>query len=127
METPQPVKQKKRFKIEPEPGGQLEQLLIENKKAYDAKEEAAETEAETKARIKAFLLSLFPDGTGLPDAFDIAGDPHGRYPGYSLTLKSGKRFNSKLFLADAGEELYQRYEVAITPTWELRENTGGRR
>lgn len=118
---------KKRFKIEPDTGGQLEQLLITHKVAYDAKETAAEAEADTKARIKAFLLSLFPDGEGLPDSFDIAGDPHGRYPAYTLTLKGGTMFDSKAFRADVGDELYQRYKKPITPSWELRENNGGQR
>jgi hypothetical protein len=118
---------KRRVKVEPEPGGQLEQYLIENKKAHDDAEQANEREGEFKRAIKAFLLGLFPDGQGLPDGFDIAADPHGRYPGYSMTLKSGKRFDQKLFLKDAGEALYQRYEVEITPTWELRESQQGRR
>jgi hypothetical protein len=123
----QPAKPPKvRLKVEPEAGGQLEQFLIENKKAHDDAEQASEREDEFKKAVKAWLLSLFPDGQGLPDGFDIAADPHGRYPGYSMTLKGGKRFDTKRFGGDF-PDVYERYEVEITPTWELRESQQGRR
>lgn len=126
MTTPQP-RPKKRLKVEPEPGGRLEQLLVENKRAHDEQEAAGEREDEYKQAVKNWLTGLFPDGAGLPDAFDITADPHGRYPAYTMTLKGGKRFNAKAFRADAGDDVYERYEVGITPSWELRESERGGR
>lgn len=117
---------KRRLKVEPDPGSRLEQLLVQNKQAHDEAEVAKEREDETKAAIKAYLLSLFPDGSGLPDAFDIAADPHGRYPGYSMSLRGGLRFDSKRFGAEV-PGLYEQYKVEITPSWELRESGQGRR
>jgi hypothetical protein len=125
MTTPQP-KPRKRLKVEPEAGGQLEQLLVVNKRAHDDMEQAKEQEAEYKLAIKTWLLSLFPDPADLPDSFDIAGDPHGRFPAYTMTLKGGKRLDSRL-LRENIPDLYERYEVDITPSWELRESSGGRR
>lgn len=123
---PQP-KPKKRYKIEPAPGGKLEQLLIANKDAHDQNTTAKEAETEAKMQIKAFLLSLFPGGAGMPDAFDIAGDPHGRYPGYTMTLRTGKRFDVNLAKEHMTQAYYESFEVEITPSWDLREATHGRR
>lgn len=124
MTTPKPPK--KRFKVEPEPGSQLEQFLIEHKRAKDAAAAAVEQEAGYKAAIKSYLLSLFPDGTGLPDAFDIAADAHGRYPGYSMSLKGVGSFRfDTTALKDQSPETYVRYAVPVTPSWELRESVQG--
>ena len=130
---PEPVPekpQKKRVKIDPanDPGGRLEQLLIENELAHDAAAQCAERESDAKSAVKAYLLDLFGRPEDIPEAIDVAGDPHGRYSPYTMTLKKGKRFDTKKFKAEAGEELYVMYEVEITPTWELRKaNPGGRR
>jgi hypothetical protein len=133
MTTPQPIPQpreKKRVKVEPEEGGQLEQFLVENKKAYDDAIVANEDADKYKAAIKAWLLSLFPpadDGTpnpDLPDAFDIAADPHGRYPAYTMTLKGGMRVDTEA-LKEAG--YYERFAKPTRPSWDLRESSGGRR
>lgn len=122
----QPVP-KVRFKVEPEESGQLEQLLIENKKAKDEADVAGERSDELKAAIKNWLLSLFPDGKGLPDAFDITADPHGRYPGYTMTLKGGERVDTKLLAANS-PDVYRQFLRPIQKTWELREaGQGGRR
>lgn len=118
---PQP-KPKKRYKVDPAAGGQLEQFLVAHKAAHDALIEAREREAETSKQIKAFLISLFPDGTGLPDAFDIAGDPYGRYTPYTMTLKGGSRVDVKL-LQQENPAFYNHYLRPITPTWELRPST----
>lgn len=119
---------RKRLKVEPEPGGRLEQLLIENKRAHDDMEEAKEREAETKLAIKKFLLDLFEKPEDMPDAFDIAGDAHGRYPGYSLTHKGVGAYRLNMDAFKAGEPMtYVQYAVPVTPTWELREATQGRR
>lgn len=117
---------KKRFKVEPEPGSQLEQFLVEHKRAKDAAAAASEQEAEYKAAIKSYLLSLFPDGTGLPDAFDIAADVHGRYPGYSMSLKGvgSFRLDTELFKNEA-PATYVQYAKPVTPSWELRESAQG--
>lgn len=123
-QPPRKVK-KTRLKIEPEAAGQLEQLLVEYRRAHDSFEEAKEREAELKAQIKAWVLSLFPGGKGLPEGFDITGDPHGRYPAYGMTLKGGKRVNTERLREDG---LYDQYADETTPSWELREVTqGGRR
>jgi hypothetical protein len=131
MTTPVPQpKPKKRVKVEPEEGGQLEQFLVENKKAYDAATVADEDADKYKAAIKAWLLSLFPpleDGTAnpdLPDAFDIPPDPHGRYPGYTMTLKGGMRLDTDA-IKQAG--LYETYAKPTRPSWDLRESSSGRR
>jgi hypothetical protein len=134
ISTPQPQPApKNRLKVEPESGGQLEQFLIENKKAHDAEVSAREDEAAYKLSVKTWLLSLFPpslDGTpnpDLPDAFDIAADPHGRYPAYTMTLK-GKdsfRLDTEVLKAQA-PEVYEHFSVPVTPAWELRESTQGR-
>ena len=129
---PQPAP-KTRFKVEPIPGGQLEQFLIENKKAHDAAEAAKEAEEGYKLAVKNWLLSLFPpnlDGTpndGLPDAFDIAADPHGRYPAYTMTLKGvdSKRLDTERIKIER-EDIYAFYSKPVTPSWELRESTQGR-
>lgn len=128
QEVPAPPPAKVRLKVEPEEGGQLEQLLIANKKAHDDATEAGEREGEAKAAIKAWLLSLFPDGAGLPDSFDIVADPHGRYPAYTMTLKGvgSFRLDTELLKTQAPEQ-YVRFAKPVTPTWELRESTGGRR
>lgn len=127
MTSPQPQpRPRRRLKVEPEPGGQLEQYLVANKQHHDDAEQAAEQEDEYKKAVKAWLLSLFPDPADLPDGFDIAADPHGRYPAYSMTLKGGRRLDSKRLHADI-PDLYEKYEVDITPTWELRESSPGRR
>ncbi len=128
---PEPVPEKKpkrRVKIDPakDPGGELEQLLIRNKQLGDKADEAGTDADEAKAVVKAFIKQLIAAMPGEPpEAVDIAADPHGRYPGYTLTLKGGKRFNSKAFREAVGDELYQLYEVDITPTWELREAQQG--
>ena len=120
-----PRKPKVRAKIEPLEEGQLEQLLIEYKKAKDAFEERKEAEAELKAKIKAWILSLYPDGKGLPDAFDIVGDAHGRYDPLTMTLKGGKRTDIEAMKQDG---VYERYQKDTTPAWELRvSDQGGRR
>lgn len=121
-----PRKPKKvRLKIEPEPAGQLEQLLIQWKQAKDKLAESAEAEAEYKAAIKAWVLSLFPGGKGLPEGFDITGDPHGRYLGLTMTLKGGRRVNTERMKQDG---IYERYADESSPSWDLREATqGGRR
>jgi hypothetical protein len=130
---PQP-KAKKRLKVEPEAGGQLEQFLIANKAGHDAAEAAKEAEDTYKAGIKLWLLRLFPpgpDGTphpDLPDAFDIAADPHGRYPAYTMTLKGvdSFRFNTERAKTER-PDIYDYFKTPVTPSWELRESTGGRR
>jgi hypothetical protein len=127
---PQPEKpQRKRVKIDPanDPGGTLEQLLIANKEAHDAASEAGERESDAKGAIKAYLLDLFQRPEDVPGAIDVAGDPHGRYPGYTMTLKGGKRFDTKRFRSEVGDELYEQFEVDITPSWELRESNPGQR
>jgi hypothetical protein len=121
-QQPQP-KKKVRFKVEPEPGGQLEQYLIQNKLAKDEADVAGEAADQYKASVKAWLLSLFPNQADLPDAFDIPPDPHGRYPGYSMTLKGGFRIDTDA-VRDAG--MYERFAKPVTPSWDLRE-AGGRR
>jgi hypothetical protein len=121
--TPQPqpkrdAKPKKtRVTIEPEEAGQLEQLLIEYKRAKDALEERKEAEADYKAQIKAWILSLFPGGQGLPEAFDITGDPHGRYAPLTMTLKGGRHTDVEAMKQDG---IYERYQKDTTPSWELR-------
>lgn len=124
-EVPRP---KRRLKVEPEPGGQLEQFLIANKRAHDDAEEAKERESEYKQAVKKFLLGLFPDPADLPDAFDIAADPHGRYPAYTMTLKGVGSFRLNTDALKSTEpEKYVQYAVPVTPTWELRENDQKRR
>lgn len=122
-EAPRP---KRRLKVEPEPGGQLEQLLIAGKAAADAEKAASEAAEEYKAAVKRWLLSLFPDPDDLPDAFDIVADPHGRYPAYAMTLKGGFRVDSTAMKKE-DPETYVRWARKIQPTWELRPvSTGGR-
>lgn len=123
---PAPGRKKTRVKVEPETGGQLEQFLIANATAGATAAEAAEREEEAKSAVKGYLLSLFPDPSMLPDAFDIAGDPHGRYPPMTLVLKGGKRFDSKRF-REAAPDVYEAYEVEIRPSWVLTAATRGRR
>ncbi len=121
-------KPKRRVKIDPagDPGGTLEQLLIENKRLSDAATEAGEEANTAKAAVKAYLLDVCgADPKGLPDAIDVAGDPHGRYPGYTMTLKGGRRFDQAAFREFAGDELYERFETDITPSWELRPSQQG--
>lgn len=118
---------RKRMKVEPEPEGQLEQLLIANKAAHDSAVEANDAEKEYKQAIKSWLLSLFPDPAGLPDSFDITADPHGRYPGYTMTLKGGYMLDAKAMKAQS-PETYAAWRKPVSKSWELREaDTGGRR
>jgi hypothetical protein len=119
-----PKKPKRRKKIEPQEAGQLEQLLVQFSKAQDEADVAKEQEAELKAQIKSWIISLFDDPALLPDAFDITGDPHGRYPGFTMTLKGGHRTDTEQMKQDG---VYERYQVDTTPTWELRAATQGRR
>jgi hypothetical protein len=121
--APQP-EPRKRAKIDPVEGGRLEQLLIVNKQAHDAAAEADEREEEYKAAIKAWLLSLYPDPAELPGAFDIAADPHGRYPAYTMTLKAGSHMDVRAMERDG---VYDTYSVPSKPGWELRESGGSRR
>lgn len=125
-----PARARRRIKIDPanDPGGQLEQLLIVNKQAHDKAGEADEEEDDAKKALKGFLLDICAaDPQGLPEAIDIAADPHGRYPAYTMTLKGGKRFDSRKFREEAGDQVYAQFEVDITPTWDLREATSQRR
>ncbi len=117
-------KPRRRVKIDPanDPGGELEQLLIANKQRSDKADEAGTEADEAKAAVKAYLKALLAATPGTPpEAVDVAADPHGRYPGYTMTLKGGKRFNARGFREAVGDELYTLYEVDITPSWELRE------
>lgn len=124
--APQP-KVKRRLKIEPEQQGQLEQLLIRYHQAAGAASVAKEQADDLKSQIKGWLLSLYPDGEGLPDAFDVTADPHGRYPGYAMTLKSGFRLDIER-MKEESPETYVTYARKTAPTWELREaNAGGHR
>jgi hypothetical protein len=118
-----PKKPKVRVKIQPEEAGQLEQLLVQWHKAQQEKDVANEQEAELKAQIKAWIISLFEDPTLLPDAFDITGDPHGRYDPMTMTLKGGKRVDTEQMKQ---EGVYERYAKDTTPSWELRAATQGR-
>lgn len=127
--VPQPSRRdakrpKTRKKIEPMEAGQLEQLLVKFAEAQDEAEVAKEAEAELKAQIKAWIISLFDDPAALPDAFDITGDAHGRYPAFTMTLKGGKRVDTEEMKQDG---IYERYAKDTTPTWELRAATQGRR
>jgi hypothetical protein len=127
--VPQPTRQSKRKekvrkKIEPQEAGQLEQLLVQFADAQDEAEVAKERSDELKAQIKAWIISLFEDPSLLPDAFDITGDPHGRYPAFTMTLKGGKRVDTEEMKQDG---IYERYAKDTTPTWELRAATQGRR
>jgi hypothetical protein len=115
---------KVRKKIEPMEAGQLEQLLVKFAEAQDEAEVAKEAEAELKAQIKAWIISLFEDPAALPDAFDITGDAHGRYPAFTMTLKGGKRVDTEQMREDG---VYDTYARDTTPTWELRAATQGRR
>lgn len=132
--VPQP-KPRKRVKIEPEEGGELEQFLIVNTRAAGAAKEAGEEAEEYKLAVKNWLLSLFPpleDGTpnpGLPDAFDITADPHGRYPAYTMSLKEGRHLDSEAMRRDGVyDTIHDAYSVPNKPAWELRQSTqGGRR
>jgi hypothetical protein len=124
---PQP-RARKRFKVEPEQGGRLEQFLIVNKLAADAEAEAREAAGAYKESIKGWLLALFPDPADLPDAFDIAADPHGRYPAYTMTLKTGSHLDRGAMERDGVYEgIRERYSVPNRASWELRESTGGRK
>lgn len=124
MTSPKP--QKRRLKVDPDPGGRLEQLLIQNKESHDSAVSAGEAESDLKAAIKAFFLNLFPGGEGLPDAFDIAADPHGRYPAYTMTLKGGSHLDTERMKAEA-MATYESYLKPSKPSWELRESGGGRK
>jgi hypothetical protein len=117
--------EKKRVKVEPVAEGELEQLLIEFKKAKEQAAEGKEREEELKARIKGFLLTGVPEEL-LPDAYDIPGDPNGRYPGFSLTLKGGRRLDTDT-LKRLAPEVYEAYLVDQKPAWELREAQQRRR
>ena len=109
---------KRRLKIEPEPAGQLEQLLVEYKKASDAAAAASEDEERYKKAIKAWLLDLFTnDPEKLPDGFDIVADPHGRYPGYSMTLKGVGSFRlDGTELQKLEPAKWVQYAKKVTPT-----------
>jgi hypothetical protein len=121
LPSPQPPP-KKRAVVQPEPGGKLEQFLIANKQAHDKATEAGEAEAESKAAIKAYLLSLFEGRENeLPDSFIVSADPHGRYPGYTMTLKGGFRLNTEKFKAEQSL-LYVQYAEPVKASWELRES-----
>jgi hypothetical protein len=123
-------KQKRRVKIDPanDPGGELEQLLIVYNEASARAAEAGSEADDAKDAVKALLKGLLSAIPGPPvEAVDVAADPHGRYKGYTMTLKGGKRFNSKGFREAVGDELYEQFEVEITPTWELREAQTGQR
>src|SRR5579863_3214525 len=96
MTTPEqvpPRPQKRRVKIDPagDPGGELEQLLIRNKQLADKADEAGGEAQDAKDSVKAYLKKLLQAVPGPPpEAVDVAADPHGRYPGYTMTLKGGK-------------------------------------
>jgi hypothetical protein len=134
MTTPVPQpKVRKRLKIEPVEGGQLEQFLIVNTRAADAAKEAGEEADTYKLAVKTWLLSLFPplpDGTpnpGMPDAFDIAADPHGRYPAYTMTLKEGSHLDQEAMKRDGVyDDIYSAYSVPNKSSWELRPSAQGR-
>lgn len=112
----------RRLKIEPPSEGQLEQLLIQWKKAKDSFEECKEAESDLKAQIKAWILSIMPPEQ-LPDAFDITGDPLGRYEAMSMTLKGGMRVDTEA-MREAG--VYEQFAKPTAPSWELRPATQGR-
>jgi hypothetical protein len=131
MTTPQAQPEKRKpAKIDPEPGGQLEQILMANKQAHDLAAQYKEEESDTKSQVKNYLLSLYAGREHeLPDSFVIAADPHGRYPGYTMTLKSGTHIDYEI-LKGSEPPLFaavERYRVPNKPSWELRENTGGGR
>jgi hypothetical protein len=126
-QPPEPERPRVRLKVEPSPEGQLEQLLIGNKAAHDAAQAAKAAEDELKEAVKAWLLALFPDPADLPDSFVIAADPHGRYPGYTMTLKQGSHLDQEAMMADGVHEaVYGRYLVPNKASWDLREATGGK-
>jgi hypothetical protein len=125
---PEPARPKRRLTVQPEEGGQLEQFLVANKEASDRAAEARDEADEFKSSIKTWLLgvgALLPEG--LPDAFDIAADPHGRYPGYTMTLKEGHHLDKEAMVRDGHGDLYERYLVPNKAAWELRESTARQR
>jgi hypothetical protein len=72
---------------------------------------------QVKTRVK---VEPQPEGTTLPDGFDVPADAHGRYPGFSLTMKSGWRLDTDA-LKEGDPATYIKYAVKSKPTWELRE------
>lgn len=127
---PEPARPRRRLTVQPEEGGQLEQFLVANTEAAALAAEAGADADEYKLSIKTWVLgvaSLLPDG--LPDAFDIPADPHGRYPAYTMTLKGGYHLDKEAMIRDGHGELVERYKVPNKESWELRPSTGapGRR
>lgn len=123
----EPKPEKRRVKVEPEEGGQLEQYLIVNTRAAAMAKEAGEAAEEYRAAVKNWLLALFPplpDGSpnpGLPDAFDITADPHGRYPAYTMILKEGSHLDREAMKRDGVYDgIHSAYSVPNKASWELR-------
>lgn len=127
--VPQPepgkAKPRKRLKVEPLEGGQLEQFLIMNAAAAEAAAAVGEDADKYKADVKNWLLALFPNPDALPDAFDIAADPHGRYPAYTMTLKGGWHLDTEAMTRDGHGELIERYKTPNRTSWELRASQQG--
>lgn len=125
MDEPVPQQPKRRVKVEPEPEGTLEQLLVAGKRFKDEAALATEQADDLKNQIKAWLLGLFPGGD-YPDAFDIPADPHGRYPAYSMTLQEGWRLDTEA-MKDQAPDVYVKFAKRSKPTWTFRESKQGRR
>jgi hypothetical protein len=122
---PEPPKPKRRAKVEPQPESRLEALLLTFHRAKEDAEAAAEVASDLKSKIRAELLAMA--GADLPDAFDISEDPEGRFPGYTMSLKTSRRLDTSE-LKENEPGTYDRYAKWSQPSWELRErSSGGRR
>jgi len=116
--TAQP-KIKKRQKLEPSEGSNLDLLFTQLPELEAAKNDAEARLKEHKKKIQQEIARGITDPDAMPDVFDIPASPYGAYPAYTLSARQGAwRLNAEAMKAeDPGT--YEKWAVQGDPYWEL--------
>lgn len=102
VQQPKPVVRKK---VDPASDSRLATLLTAHKEAKERAAAAAAEADELQSQITAEVLATVPEGGKVPDAFDIAADPHGGYPAYTYRYTPpGWGIDSKRMKSEDPEE-----------------------
>lgn len=122
---PEAEKPKVRKRVEPAPESALEAAMILHQRAKE-QEAASKAEAEQyKTKIRDMLLATIGEGEEVPDVFDIPGDAQGRYPGYTMQLRSQWYLPTEEMKL-VSPETYVYWAKQTSPSWVLAASRAGK-
>jgi hypothetical protein len=123
--VPQP-RIKKRRKVDPDPGSDLSLLFTQLPELEARKREAEETLSAHKKKIQQAIARLVEDPENMPDVFDIAADPYGGYPAYTLSAREGAWRVDTEAMKNQAPETYVKWAKRGEPYWELKKKSTNR-